>query len=154
MNDYNQEITDQISKEYIGERLQEFADEPLECLKFYYYKIISQWNEVTYEENRTRELSPVAENLYFGKLHTVAEAIMNLYQLLLFAGTLFFAWGLRKKEDISKVILLLCVLGGFLFHILWEGKSQYIITYFPLLLPCAAFGVIAVTDFLKSKKGN
>ena len=162
LNDYNQEITDQISKDYIGERLQEFADEPLECLKFYYYKIISQWNEVTYEcfwigmneENRTRELSPVAENLYFGKLHTVAEAVMNLYQLLLFSGTLFFAWSLRKKEDISKVSLLLSVLVGFLFHILWEGKSQYIITYFPLLLPCAAFGVIAVTDFLKSRKGN
>lgn len=162
LNDYNEEITDQISREYIGERLQEFANEPLECLKFYYYKIISQWNEVTYEcfwigmneENRTRELSPMVENLYFGKLHTVAEAVMNLYQLLLFAGTLFFAWSLRKKGDISSVILLLCVLGGFLFHILWEGKSQYIITYFPLLLPCAAFGVIAVTDFLNSKKGN
>lgn len=162
LNDYNEEITDQISREYIGERLQEFARNPLECLKFYYYKIISQWNEVTYEcfwigmneENMTRELSPVLEELYFGKLHTIAEAIMNLYQLLLFAGTLIFTWSLRKKGDISKVILLLCVLGGFLFHILWEGKSQYIITYFPLLLPCAAFGIIAVTDFLKSKKGH
>lgn len=162
LNDYNEEITDQISREYIGKRLQEFADEPLECLKFYYYKIISQWNEVTYEcfwigmneENRTRELSPLVDNFYFGKLHTVAEAVMNLYQLLMFVGTLFFAWSIRKKSDISKVILLLCVLGGFLFHILWEGKSQYIITYFPMLLPCAAFGVILVTDFLSSKKGN
>ena len=162
LNDYDEEITDQISREYIGERLRGFADEPLECLRFYYYKIISQWNEVTYEcfwigmneENRTRELSPVVDNFYFGKLHTAAEAMMNLYQLLMFAGTLFFAWSLRKKEDISKVILLLCVLGGFLFHILWEGKSQYIITYFPLFLPCAAAGVISVIDFWSTKKGN
>lgn len=162
LNDYNEEITDQISKEVIAERLGEFAADPLMCLDFYYKKIVSQWNEVTYEcfwismneENRTRELIPVIENLYTGKFHTAAEAAMNLYQLLLFAGALFCAWSLRKNKDISNVILLLCILGGFLFHILWEGKSQYIITYFPLMLPCAAFGVIYVTDFLKSKKGN
>ena len=162
LNDYNEEITDQISREYIGTRLQEFSSDPMECLKFYYYKIISQWNEVTYEcfwigmneGNRTRTLNPIVENLYVGKLHTAAEAVMNLYQLLLFSGTLFCVWALRKNTDISKVILILCILGGFLFHILWEGKSQYIITYFPLLLPCAAIGMVTITDFLKSKKGN
>ena len=161
LNDYDEEITDQISRAYIKERLQEFADNPRECLKFYYYKIISQWNEGTYEcfwismneENSTREMSPIVENLYKGKLHIAAEAVMNLYQLLMFAGTLMFAWTLRKNDDISQVILLLCVLGGFLFHILWEGKSQYIITYFALLLPCAAAGIIMLTDFLQSKKG-
>lgn len=162
LNDYNEEITDQISREYIRERLQEFSDEPIECLRFYYYKIISQWNEVTYEcfwigmneENRTRDLTPVVENIYFGKLHTAAEAVMNLYQLLLFAGTLFYAWSLRDKADISKVILLLCVLGGFLFHILWEGKSQYLISYFPLLLPCTAIGMMTLTEHIRSKKGT
>ena len=161
LNDYDEEITDQISRAYIKERLQEFADNPRECLKFYYYKIISQWIEGTYEcfwismneENSTREMSPIVENLYKGKLHIAAEAVMNLYQLLMFAGTLMFAWTLRKNDDISQVILLLCVLGGFLFHILWEGKSQYIITYFALLLPCAAAGIIMLTDFLQSKKG-
>ena len=162
LNDFSEEITDQISREYIGERLQEFAGDPLGCLKFYYYKIISQWNEVTYEcfwistneGNHTRELSPLVQSLYTGRLHTAAEAIMNLYQLLMFAGTLLCAWSLRKDGDISKVILLLCVLGGFLFHILWEGKSQYLISYFPLLLPCAAVGMIYVTGYFKKKEGD
>ena len=79
---------------------------------------------------------------------------MNLYQLLMFAGTLFCAWSLRKDGDISKVILLLCVLGGFLFHILWEGKSQYLISYFPLMLPCAAVGMMYVTGYFKKKEGD
>ena len=79
---------------------------------------------------------------------------MNLYHLLMFAGSLFYVWMMRKKSDISKIILILCVLGGFLFHILWEGKSQYIISYFPMLLPCSAIGMITITDFLKPKKGN
>ena len=70
----------------------------------------------------------------------VAEAFMNLYQLLLFAGALCMTWCGRKQKDVSKLILMICVLGGFLFHMIWEGKSQYIISYFPLLLPCAALG--------------
>lgn len=162
LNGYNEEVTDQISREYIRNRLQEFAQDPLECLKFYYYKVISQWNEVTYEcfwistneGNHSQELSPVVESLYRGRLHTIAEAVMNLYQLLLFFGTLSFAWSRRKSSEISKVILLLCILGGFLFHILWEGKSQYIISYFPLMLPCAAIGIFSVLHGLEKMYDN
>lgn len=151
-NGYDQEVTDRIAKEYIAERVAEFAENPLECLKFYYYKIVSQWNEVTYEcfwistnqGNHTRELSPLMKNFYTGSLHTLAEAFMNLYQLLLFCGTLCMAWFVRKNKDVSKLILIICVLGGFFFHIMWEGKSQYIISYFPLMLPCAAAGFFNV----------
>ncbi|MGN0334351.1 MAG: glycosyltransferase family 39 protein [Lachnospiraceae bacterium] len=148
LNGYDQEVTDQIAREDIRERFLEFAENPKECLDFYYYKIVSQWNEVTYEcfwistneNNHSRELSLVVQDLYTGKLHTAAEAVMNLYQLLLFAGTLLCVWSLRNKKNISETILILCILGGFLFHILWEGKSQYIISYFPLMIPCAAIG--------------
>lgn len=158
-NDYNQDVTDKIAKEYIRERVGEFIENPQECLEFYYYKIVSQWNEVTYESfwismneiNHGRELSPMVQELYTGKLHTIAEAVMNLYQLLLFAGTLCMAWCFRKKTDISKFILLICILGGFLFHILWEGKSQYIISYFPLMLPCAAIGLREVLQRKKER---
>lgn len=162
LNDYDAEITDQISKQYIRERIGEFAKDPLECLKFYYYKIVSQWNEVTYEcfwistnaGNHSQELSKTVQDLYTGKLHTAAESGMNLYQFLMFFGTLITVWRLRKNKDLSKVILILCILGGFLFHILWEGKSQYIISYFPLFLPCAAAGLYAAGVFLNSKKDD
>ena len=162
INDYDEDVTDQISREYIRDRLQEFVENPLECVKFYYYKIVSQWNEVTYEcfwishneENHTKELSPVIENLYTGRLHTASEAVMNLYQLLLFAGTLFCAWSLRRDGDVSRVILLLCILGGFLFHILWEGKSQYLISYVPLMLPCTAIGLYQLADHRYLRKEN
>lgn len=162
LNGYNEEVTDQISREYIIERLQEFVQDPLECLNFYYYKVISQWNEVTYEcfwistneGNHSKELSPVVESLYRGRLHTMAEAVMNLYQLLLFFGTLCYAWSRRKSSEISMVILLLCIWGGFLFHILWEGKSQYIISYFPLMLPCAAIGISSVLHGLEKMYDN
>lgn len=159
-NGYNEKITDDISRRFIAERLEEFAQNPAECLKFYYDKIVSQWNEVTYEsfwistneKNHAEEPPGWVQELYTGKLHTAAEGIMNLFQLLMFAGTLCCAWNQRKNAEFSKKILLLCILGGFLFHILWEGKSQYIISYFPLMLPCAAIGMGESGECLVKKK--
>ncbi len=159
LNGYDAEVTDRIAKEYIGDRLAEFAANPKECLEFYYKKIVSQWNEVTYEcfwiSNNGNTLpgrTKVVEDLYTGKLHTAAEAVMNLYQLLLFAGTLICCLMLTRKKNIEETILILCILGGFLFHILWEGKSQYLISYIPLMLPCAAIGWSGVGG--KSKRSS
>ena len=42
----------------------------------------------------------------------------------------------------SETILLpLILLGGFGYHLLFEAKSQYALTYLPLLLPIAAYGL-------------
>ena len=104
--------------------------------------------------DKTKKLSAVVQSLYTGKLHVIAETFMNLYQLLMFVGALAYVWSLKKNTDVSKLVLLICILGGFLFHILWEGKSQYIISYFPLFLPCASMGIINMADMIVSKKGK
>ena len=49
----------------------------------------------------------------------------------------------------EQLFLPLAVLGGFLFHTLWEAKSQYILPYFVCMLPCAAAGLAEALDVLK-----
>lgn len=47
------------------------------------------------------------------------------------------------------------IFGGFLFHMLWEAKARYILGYFVLLLPLAAFGlneILKKTDGLYRKR--
>ena len=36
---------------------------------------------------------------------------------------------------------MIAVLGGFLFHMVWEANSRYILPYFLLMLPYAAWGL-------------
>ena len=43
----------------------------------------------------------------------------------------------------EKLYLAIIFLGGFTFHILWEAKSRYIITYVIILFPLAT-GLIDV----------
>ena len=46
-----------------------------------------------------------------------------------------------KKPNIEKLSLILMVIGGFTFHLLWETKAYYVLPYYLLLVPYAANGL-------------
>ena len=48
----------------------------------------------------------------------------------------------------------LVILGGFLFHTLWEAKSQYIFPYFVCMLPAAAMGLSEAAQSICRKTEN
>ena len=52
----------------------------------------------------------------------------------------------NRKSDITTVLLPLVVLGGFGYHLLFEGKSQYVLTYIPLLIPVASYALSTMLD--------
>lgn len=72
--------------------------------------------------------------------HTV-KAYMNLYQQFIFVCTLAAAFFCFKKKEVAPALLLLIILGGFSYHLFFEAKSQYALTYFILMVPLAAYGV-------------
>ena len=53
---------------------------------------------------------------------------------------------LYRKTNIATVLLPLVLLGGFGYHLLFEAKSQYILTYIVLLLPYAAYALCTVLE--------
>ena len=57
-------------------------------------------------------------------------------------GSYFHAYDWNSGSMISIVLLAIIFLGGFLFHLFWEAKGQYALTYFLLLFPYAAAGWI------------
>lgn len=83
------------------------------------------------------------ESLYTGTGSYFLIAYCNAYQNVLYLGVLLFLLiNLHKKADIFPLYLgLLCVIGGFLFHTLWEANSRYIFPYSILLLPYTAQGI-------------
>ena len=53
---------------------------------------------------------------------------------------------INKKTNIETMLLPLVALGGFGYHLLFEGKSQYVLTYIPLLIPVAAYALNAILE--------
>jgi len=80
-------------------------------------------------------------------------SVMNVLTVMLFGFSLtFVVWRtfIRKMPLYSlELFSILFFLGGFLFHIAWETKSQYVYPYVILLVPITARGISVVLESVK-----
>lgn len=143
--------------------ISKFTSDPQYALNFFYYKTVSQWNNPTFQcfwINRARrsniELNPIAKSIKTEG--TVAKGItiyMNIVQtLILFGATIYLIIDFKniKAKQLSLIIIFI---GGFLFHLIWEAKCQYTMTYFVLLIPYSVRGYLKFADkILQRKKKN
>jgi len=58
---------------------------------------------------------------------------------------------IRKKRGAAALVLPVAVLGGFLYHMIFEAKSQYIYVYALYLVPLAGYGLSSLQDWLRSR---
>lgn len=146
-SDFDNEAAQAMAVQDIKNSAKEFLHHPRYALWFYAEKFASQWNDPTYEcfamthmDNDHR--SAVAQKLYEGVPHRAMTWFMNQYQSLIYGGCfLWILYTFWKKKDLSRLILVITVFGGFLFHMIWEAKGRYILPYFVLMLPMAAGGL-------------
>jgi len=156
-NNYDTEAANRESIENIKESLKKFYNEPSYALEFFSKKINSQWNNPSFQSfwigqttciNRQHNFSPLINNIYFEKTNVILTDILNILQTLILAGALLFVILDHKTITMEHLIFPIIFIGGFIFHIFWEAKAQYTISYFVLLLPYAAKGYNTITDKL------
>lgn len=146
------------SAEVIKERIEVFKDDPQYTADFFSQKIVSQWNEPTYQSLWTNQVRGRYGEM--GKLATWAlvdgekdvKAYMSRFQELVFLASFAAALMLFKRKRIIDALLPTVFLGGFIYHALFEAKSQYAITYFVLLIPLAAYALNRLYVLLLSNR--
>ena len=101
------------------------------------------------------------EAVYTGKLAAPFIHYCNIYQLLVYGGSLICLLVLRRRPkqggyaaELPFYVGMIAVLGGFLFHMVWEANSRYIFPYFLLLLPYASQGLDAFYKRIQNAKDN
>lgn len=154
-NNCNLDIAEQQAWAQIDARLDTFGNDLNYTFDFFGKKILSQWNETTYEsiwvsevKGHETEVDFIGNAVYNGSFGQFLELHFNMYMqvlFLLFAGGVFLLFA-NRKSDIATVLLPLVILGGFGYHLLFEGKSQYILTYIPLLIPVASYALFCLLD--------
>ena len=140
------------SKEVIRERLAYFRENPQYTRDFFYRKFVSQFNETSYQSiwnNTVREQyqdksQPAA--WVCGDGEASVKHYMDVFAQAVFVGLLIALFLMLRRRDYTALILPLSVLGGMLFHLLAEGKSQYILPYFIFMIPAAAWGMTTCCD--------
>ena len=147
--DCDRQKTAEISEEKIRERLQEFRNDPRMAYQFFYQKMASQWDAPLFQSlyfngDYSDENMPGQDTLvyklsheYFGRALTIADRL----QFIIYAGMLFyFIFCVKGRSEILWHMLVVTVIGGFLFSIFWEAKARYIFPYYILMFPMAAVG--------------
>ena len=156
-------LANEISRQAVLERLAYFREHPGYAVDFYARKHLSQWADGTYASRQATLAayggrSEFFQEVYDGSLSSAYIEWGNAWQDVLYLGTLVFCVSAvyrRRKgtgtapqgSDTDSLYLyvgLIAVLGGFLFHILWEANSRYIFLYSLLLMPYCAAGIYTV----------
>ncbi len=150
------------SLEVIRDRVDYFANNPAEAKTFFSKKILSQWNEPSYQSIWNNQV----RGQYMDKFGFAAYACgegeatikrgMDLGVQFIFFGMCLSLGHLvadlirkqkpRRSDEAALYLIPLYILGGFLYHMLFEAKSQYVITYVTLMIPYAVWGIARTCD--------
>ncbi len=139
-----------IGKAYIADRIVEMKQDLKYTEEFYRIKIWQQWNEPSFSgevSTNTFEEGPDAfvHDIYYGKSQELLRVFRNYYLFILYAGAfigvLSKLFCKKDSDSIWKNISLVILIGGFLFSLLWESKSRYVMPYVVMLIPYGAYGL-------------
>ncbi|MBQ3331504.1 MAG: glycosyltransferase family 39 protein [Ruminococcus sp.] len=143
-----------VAKQGISDRLT-YLTANHQLGEFYWKKFVSQLNEPSYESiwlSQVRRhnypegqaLPKIVDSVYSGGMQKVLDNWFNYCVMMIY---IFFTAGMlwlivRKKLNTGSLILPVAVLGGVLYHMIFEAKSQYLLPYFVMMIPFAAYGLI------------
>lgn len=153
----NQEAMRAYSENLLHERLEYFKENPQYRKDFFYRKFTSQWNETSYQSiwNNTvrkqyKDKGKLSQWVCVDGVDKV-KAYMDFYTQLIFWGCLLAVIRCLKKGDFLRISMPLVVLGGMLYHLLAEAKSQYAISYFIMMIGISAYGLCIGYDIFAKK---
>lgn len=133
-----------------------YRNNPSYMVDFFTRKMLTQWNVPMYQcivmNNRIiDEQGKIAHNIYEqGVLSRWINNYMKVFQLVLYTSTLFLLIVKRREwGTIDKYLLLIAVIGGFFFSLMWEAKTRYVFPYMLMQLPYMAIGVNEILKFIK-----
>lgn len=132
--------------------------------EFYINKAVYTWGDGTYFAPRKLALEPInnfsikkfildyeGKSNYLFRCISQAQIIFILFFIPV--GILFNRYLNRCQRDFH-LLLNIIIFGIFLFFMLWEARSRYIVNFIPILLVNSYLGCVALGNFIKLRKTN
>lgn len=156
---YDNALATEKAKQCIRNCFGLYRENPVGAVKFFGRKTISQWCEPMYQSVWSGPLeamgqsvqTPLLQSLYSGgSVERCISVGMKAFLQLIYITALAFLLKCRKQEWRTEYAYIFFV-GGFLFHLFWEAKSQYIYPYVFVLLPSCAWILNHFFEYLDRK---
>lgn len=160
--DCDREKAKEIALDRMQERLAEFKENPISAISFYKRKISTQWNDPLFGTIKMIEPDDVSAATGISKFICENQhgmmVCLSMLQSVIYIGAFLYCALAAGKKSIAENVMLITLIGGFLFSILWEANSRYIFPYVYMLFPMTAAGWKMLYDkcviFLTRKRGK
>lgn len=155
---YNAEKQGELAKSSVKDSI-DYLKSPSNGLRFFLRKNASQWADPLFQSLWTSQVRSTQNErpgwlnrVLSSKGSTAIGQFLDVLQFWAYAGAvLLLVFGRKHEKFFESLLLQITVLGGFVFHCVWEAKGQYTFSYFVLLLPLAVLGYSAFLDWLNVK---
>lgn len=151
-NGYDTERTALAERRLLAGTLEDMWENKAVSVDFFRRKILSQWNSPGYNyvqttknfERDPEELPAFVRYVYYEGEKAV-QTYMDRYQFVFYFYLTVSAVALfadrKKKYCLADRLLYIAMIGGFLFSIMWEASSRYVLPYAAYMIPMAALGM-------------
>lgn len=150
----------EICKQKLQDRARFLFNHPIYAFKFYRDKMVTIWADPTMEykfyntyeiDSEYKNQNVICKEILFGKAYDYIVVYQKSLIMLILIGAAATI-GLKRKRISSNITLpYLIFLGGFMFHIIWEAKSRYIIPYIIVLIPNSCIGITTIIRLIEKK---
>ncbi|MDO5338912.1 MAG: hypothetical protein Q4E78_02225 [Eubacteriales bacterium] len=155
-NDYDTRKEAEASKAEIKGYIDTYKSDHSAFVSFLSKKVASQWNNpefqcfwITNVRGSNIEKSVIISEILSLEGSTPFIAFLNIMQSIILFGSMLYAINaLIGGTFAGATVLPLTFIGGFIFHLFWEGKCQYTLPYFMLLLPLSIIGFYSMAKRL------
>lgn len=142
-----------VDKEFIREKLEEYGEAGL--LQHLKRKAVFTWGDGVYFAPEKLKRDPLRESglhawfLYDGGKFSKTYRYCSAFQLLLLFGVLLSAAGnfFRKGERREIHAMQLAVFGIFLFLLIWETRSRYLVNFVPVFVLLGIDGLQGLEEY-------
>lgn len=149
----NQEIS-KSHLEAIKEKLDDYGIRGY--LRFLSRKINYTWGDGTYYATNKLARQPIEDNLFqsyvFGDKSEPFVIACQTIQVVMLGLVLVAGIGLFKSTHEFEQVLTILLFGLFLFLLIWEARSRYLVLYIPVISVLAIYGFSQLNSYLKKIK--
>ena len=148
-SNHNTKLQKELAVKEIKKRKKYFDDNKEEAMEFYNKKISSLWNNSSFQslwnlEDKFSEpgSTPTWIKWMAGKRgNNIISKLLDIVMMLVYLGAFLCGIYLLKQENATELLFFaIFFIGGFIFHLMWEGKAQYTFVYFIFLIALSIIG--------------
>lgn len=149
MAGYDAAAASEAGSKKLSENMDKIKNEPARAFEFFRDKNVSQWCEPMYQSVWSGPLedcgqttdTALTQSIYTGgRAEDMIASVSKFVTVALWFFALVYLVVCAKGHS-GWELMYMFFMGGFIFHTVWEGKSQYIYPYVFCLIPFAACAI-------------